>query len=216
MSNFIKGDRIWVLAEVLTDQHDAEFVTVGVVTAGGYLTGREFADAKKARMETPRLEVGMWVNIGMAPAEIIAREGDYLWLKRQLGGSMETMHISAISHRRDGPRSMEPVPEPETPPVIVHKHTEIAGQDEPLDREEHPLADSVHDAVQDNSKAEWWPSVDKPRDGHMLTREEFDELFPGAHLIFGRDGWTMPTPKGLWYLPAGLGTKWSYSDEIPY
>lgn len=199
MNKFIKGDRIWVLAEVLTDQHDAEFVTVGVVTAGGYLTGREFADAKKARMETPRLEVGMWVNIGMAPAEIIAREGDYLWLKRQLGGSMETMHISAVSHRRDGPRSMEPVPEPEEPAGGVNGI----------------VSNTYHDTMKDNSNAEWWSKVDVS-DGDKMTREEFTAEFPGASLSSGVGGWTMVTPKGFWYLPAGADTVWTYRDEIPF
>lgn len=205
MNNFIKGDRIWVLAEVLHHQDTPESVTVGIIMPGGHVSlMRDYADALKARMETPHLDVGMWVNIGMAPAQIIAREGDYLWLKRQLGGSMETMHISAISHRRDGPRSMEPVPEPETPPVIVHKHTEIAGVD-------HAPADTF----KDNSKADWWEKVDTV-DGTKLTREEFDAEFPGAITYAELNGWTMVTPKGFWHLPAGTDTVWTYRDEIPF
>lgn len=203
MNKFIKGDRVWVLAEVVFDQHEEDRIAVGVIMPSGVKDTTSYADARKARMETPLLEVGMWVNIGMTQAQIVARDGEYLWLKRQTG-SMQTAHISAISHRRDGPRSMEPVPEPETPPVIVHKHTAIAGVDH-----------FPSDTFKDNSKAEWWNKVDVS-DGDKMTREEFDAEFPGASLSSGVGGWTMVTPKGCWHLPAGTDTVWTYSDEIPF
>lgn len=193
MTKFLRGDRIWILAEVISDQMDEERVTAFPFLPSGLLDSEctIYADARKARMETPRIEVGMHVNVGLVPYEVMARNGEYFWCRRKTG-AMETIHISAITSRRDGPRSTEPVEEPsETPPA---GNTTAPGSD----------------------KHEWWKDADSYPEGHQMTREEFDQTFPGAHLTTAVTGWLMITPKGYWRLPAGVGTVWTYHDDIPF
>ena len=205
MNKFLKGDTVWILAEVASDQDDNGWVKVRPFNSSGLPGDDHFADAKKARMETPRVNVGMWVSVGMVPYEVMAQTGDYFWCRNQDGNVFQTFHISAITARRDGPRSRDPVfaagevePTPTDPPaVIVHKHTEITGNA------------VASEAMQDNSKAEWWKDVDNRKDGDTMTRALFDTEFPHAFTIRAADGWSMATPQGRWTLLDGSDT-WTY------
>lgn len=210
MNKFLKGDTVWILAEVASDQDDNGWVKVRPFNSSGLPGDDHFADAKKARMETPRVDVGMWVSVGMVPYEVMAQTGDYFWCRNQDGNFFQTFHISAITARRDGPRSRDPVfaagendfIPAEPPAVIVHKHTEIAST-------------SGYDVMQDNSKAEWWGNVDNWKDGDTMTRALFRAEFPQAHTIRAIDGFSMPTPKGKWTLLDGSAV-WTYHYELPF
>lgn len=195
MTKFLRGDRIWILAEVINDQHAEDFISCHAILASGNLdtAATIYADARKARIETPRVEPGMWINVGMMPYEVVARDGEYLWCRRQSGGEMATVHVSSVTSRREGPRSTEPA---EPPPTF------------------DPQDGSA--AFNDNSKADWWPTVDNFKDGDKISRVLFSEAFPGASLTGGVGGWTMATPKGFWHLPAGQDTVWIYRDDIPF
>lgn len=196
MNKFIKGDRVWALAEVLHDQDAEDMITIGIIMPSGNVsTMRDYADAHKARMETPRVDAGMWVSIGMLPHEVIARHGDYLWCRRQ-SGQMETVHISAVTARRDDPRSTEPVEEPDEMPP------------------ETPPAGNT--TAPGNDKHGWWKEVDSYPVRHQMTRDEFAQTFPEATFITSGSGFMMVTPKGYWRLPAGVGTVWTYNEDIPF
>lgn len=111
MTKFIKGDRIWVLAEVSDEKYDENTVSVRVFApCGEPSTTVLFADAKKSRMETPIIEVGDWVNMGMKVGKVIAVAGSYYWVEDG-HGIKSTVHISSITSRRDGPRSFAPAGE---------------------------------------------------------------------------------------------------------